>query len=114
MILPYFIPDGPELHLTLSSIPISWQSHIYYACEHISRMFLISALFHALPKYSKLFEVFFALEVITLVDYMVRYNEYVVFTWLDINTVKLVVYGIMIGKQVYKNSRDSIYESQNS
>lgn len=83
---------------------ITLQSHVYYACEHVSRMCLLAALFYTLPRFRHSMRIFFTLEVITLLDYLARYNTDFV-PGFDIVSVKVLVYAacmaVEIGKIIY-------------
>lgn len=83
---------------------ITLQSHVYYACEHVSRMCLLAALFYALPRFRYSMRILFALEFITLIDYLARYNKDFI-PGYDIVSVKIVVYtvcmAVEIGRIIY-------------
>jgi hypothetical protein len=106
MMVYYLIPDGPERdYFPLVDQEISLQSHVYYAQEHASRALIIFALLLAMPEHKRIMWVFFALEIATLIDYVVRYNRDILVPGFDINTIKLVVYGTLIFSTMLLNNK---------
>lgn len=97
MVVYGLFPDGPERdYFLFADQLISLQSYVYYAQEHASRALLIFALLLALPEHRRIMWVFFALEIVTLIDYVVRYNQDIIVSGFNIDTIKLVVYGTLI------------------
>lgn len=97
MVVYALIPEGPERdYFLFADQLISLQAHVYYAQEHVSRALLVLALLLAMPEHKRIMWVFFALEVATLIDYVVRYNQDILVSGFDIDTIKLVVYGTLI------------------
>lgn len=106
MVAYCLIPDGPERNpFPLSDQMITDQSYVYYAQEHISRSILIFALLLAMPENKRMMWVFLALESITLIDYVVRYNEDIFAPNFNIDTIKLIVYGTLIFSSMKVNNQ---------
>lgn len=97
----YKTPEGPEREdlIPFYVQSISLQSHVYYACEHASRLCMITALFYASPKFRISTTVFFALELFVLADYLLRYNEDIV-PGIDATFIRLFGYGLMVSVEV--------------
>lgn len=112
MVIYVVIPDGPEkMSFPYSDQLITDQSKVYYAQEHISRSILIFALLLAMPENKRMMWVFIALESVTLIDYVVRYNEDILVPNFNIDTIKLVVYGTLIFSTIRRNNR-KLYEGK--
>lgn len=102
----YLVPDGPERdYFPLADQLISLQAHVYYMQEHVSRALIILALLLAMPEHKRIMWIFFAMEIVTLVDYVVRYNRDILVPGFDINTIKLVVYGTLIFSSMKGNNQ---------
>lgn len=106
MVVYCLIPDGPERNpFPFSEQMITDQSYVYYAQEHISRSLLILALLLAMPENKRMMWVFLALESITLIDYVVRYNEDILVPNFNMDTIKLIVYGTLIFSSMKVNNQ---------
>jgi hypothetical protein len=104
-------PDGPEEDRFLfSDQEITLQSHVYYASENVARLFSILALLFATRhlKLTGFFIVAAAFESLTLIDYLLTYNSSYMIKGFDLNTIKLVVYAIMIGGIIFKDNMGKI------
>lgn len=100
------VPDGTERNpFPFSDQMITDESYVYYAQEHISRSFLIFALLLAMPENKRMMWVFLALESVTLIDYVLRYNEDIFVPKFNIDTIKLVVYGTLIFSTMKGNNQ---------
>lgn len=106
MVIYVVIPDGPEkMSFPYSDQMITDQSKVYYAQEHVSRSLLIFALLLAMPENKRMMWVFLALESVTLIDYVVRYNEDIFVPKFNMDTIKLVVYGTLIFSAMKGNNK---------
>lgn len=104
-------PNGPEEDRFLfSNQEITLQSHVYYASEHVARLFSILALLFATRhlKLTAFFVTAAAFETLTLIDYLLTYNSSYMIKGFDLNTIKLVVYAIMIGGIIFKDNMEKI------
>lgn len=100
----YIMPDSaPRDYFPFADMELSLQMHVYFACQYISTMFLLRALFLLLPTYSKSFAVFIILEAICFVQYLLCYGQSFL-PGVDMNTVKLIVYGLILFHNMLKNS----------
>jgi hypothetical protein len=106
MVAYCLFPDGPEGNpFPFSDQMITVESYVYYMQEHVSRSLLIFALLLAMPENKRMMWVFLALESVTLIDYVVRYNEDILVPNFNIDTIKLVVYGTLIFSAMKGNNK---------
>ena len=109
-------PNGPEEDRFLfSNMEITLQSHVYYASEPVARLFSILALLFA-TRHLRLTAFYItaaALELITLIDYLLTYNSSYMVKGFDLNTIKLVVYAVMIGGIIFKDNMEKIKYDKN-
>lgn len=104
-------PNGPEEDRFLfSDQEITIQSHVYYASEHVARLSYILALLFATRhlKLTAFFVTAAAFESLTLIDYLLTYNSSYMVKGFDLNTIKLVVYAVMIGGIIFKDNMEKI------
>jgi hypothetical protein len=104
-------PNGPrEDRFLFSDMEITLQSHIYYASEHVSRLCSILALLFATRhlKLTGLFIVLAIFEFATLIDYLLTYNSSYIVEGFDFNTIKLIVYAVLIGGIIFKDNMEKI------
>ena len=109
-------PNGPAKDRFLfSDQEITLQSHVYYASEHVSRLLSILALLFATRhlKLDWLYTVFAVLELLTLADYLLTYNSSYIVRDFDLNTIKLVIYAVLIGGIIFKDNMEKIKYDKN-
>jgi len=112
MVAYCLFPDGPEGNpFPFSDQMITVESYVYYMQEHVSRSLLIFALLLAMPENKRMMWVFIALESVTLMDYVVRYNEDILVPNFNMDTIKLVVYGTFIFSAIRSNNQRIYGES---
>lgn len=58
-----------------------------------------------MPENKRMMWVFLALESVTLIDYVLRYNEDIFVPKFNIDTIKLVVYGTLIFSTMKGNNQ---------
>ena len=116
MMIFELFPDGPEEDRFLfSDQEITLQSHVYYASEHVARLFSILALLFA-TRHLKLTSFFITaaiFESLTMIDYLLTYNSSYMIKGFDLNTIKLVVYAIMIGGIIFMDNMEKIKYDKN-
>jgi len=67
--------DSTYQYIPFSDVPMSLQSHVYYICERL-RWIIFAFLLHvSVPRYSKQLFIFFTLECLYLIDYLVFFNN---------------------------------------
>jgi hypothetical protein len=87
---------------------ISPQSHVYYISDHLRSILYAGIILYALPRLRDITIAYLTLEVLDLIDYLVRYNENIAFGWLDFNVIKVVSLGICIGIRFIIFAHDNI------
>lgn len=111
MMLFELFPNGAEEDRFLfSDQEITLQSHVYYASENVSRIFSLLAILFATRhlKLTGIYIAFAVLEFITFVDYLLTYNSSYLVTGFDLNTIKLVIYAVLIGGIIFKDNMEKI------
>lgn len=99
------VPEGAiRSRYPYSDQVISLQSYTYFASMHVSKMLLYMAIIVAVPQL-KIISIFFWLELVSTVDYFLRYNETLFVLYghdITFGTIKLLILGFVIAKIIWK------------
>lgn len=94
-------PDG-EIGFLFSDIVLPADLWFYYFMEHFIRVILVFVIFDMATEYKTAFTIFFIIQMIELLDYVLTYGEpwfdSKVFTW---NTIKVGLFSLSILYEKY-------------
>jgi hypothetical protein len=82
-----------------STISISWESYLYFACFYVSMMLIAWAFLCVIPEYHTILTVWFFLQGIELFDYFLTYNTpwfYIGILGVSITLIKFIILGFLI------------------
>jgi len=83
----------------LVDIGINLQSYAYFMLNHISLILIWIFCMFEIPKFSLLFRAFLILEVLSLLDFLIRYEQPIFNFWLwpvEFTDIKLFLYATLI------------------
>lgn len=96
-----FLPDNTYAkdYFPLYDIKLTFQTYVYFICEHLTFIVLTYIIASEARKYRQALTVFFYLQVLDLVDYLLTYNT----TWFKIgsipitmNSLSFLIFGLFV------------------